>query len=187
MGLSRALVITSKTVPTLTPATRLTQSYRRISKGGGSFGPEPSVVHLSRVCNVCGNALKGLRSHTCRACAIAASRATMVEIAKLGRVNTHSAIAETRRGRTQAKQHLALRNWNTDTQPKWLSEAVFRNEIQPLLSRIEVSRIAQAIDVSHPYATSIRRGDKRPHPRHWQRLAKLTGVNRIAEPTRPIS
>jgi hypothetical protein len=102
----------------------------------------------------------------------------MIEAAKLGRVNTHSALAEARRGATQAKQRRALRNWNPDTPPEWLNETVFRNRVQPLLLRIEVSRIAEAIDVSHPYATSIRRGDRLPHPRHWQSLANLTGANR---------
>jgi hypothetical protein len=33
-----------------------------------------------------------------------------------------------------------------------------------------------ALNVSHPYATSIRRGDRLPHPRHWMVLAKLAGV-----------
>jgi hypothetical protein len=100
----------------------------------------------------------------------------MIAAAKLGRANTHSAIAEARRGTTQTKQRRALRDWNPDAHPNWLSEAVFRTQIQPLLSRIEVPRIAKSIDVSLPYATSIRRGDRLPHPRHWQNLANLTGV-----------
>jgi hypothetical protein len=104
----------------------------------------------------------------------------MIEAAKLGRVSTHSAIAEARRGATEAKQRRALRDWNPDFQPDWLSEAVFRSQVQPLLSRIEVPPIAKSIDVSLPYATSIRRGDRLPHPRHWQNLAILTGVTKLA-------
>jgi len=167
---------------TLAPPTRLTQSHRRVSKGGDSFGPEPPVVHLSRVCDVCGTSLKGSRSRSCRACTVAVSRANMIEAAKLGRVNTHNAVAEARRGATQAKQRRALRNWNPGSQPEWLSETVFRTQIQPLLSRIEVPRIAKSIDVSHPYATSIRRGDRLPHPRHWQNLANLTGISQPPNP-----
>jgi CRISPR-associated endonuclease Cas1 len=177
--ISRALWSTlPKPSRTLSPATRLTQSYRRISKGGDGFGPEPSVVRLTRVCHVCGNTLKRSMSQTCRTCAVAVNRTNMIEAAKLGRIATHSASAEARRGETQAKQRRALCNWNPDSKPEWLSEAVFRSRIQPLLSRIEVPRIAKSIDVSHPYATSIRRGDRLPHPRHWQNLANLTGVNR---------
>jgi hypothetical protein len=106
----------------------------------------------------------------------------MIEAAKLGRVSTHSAVAEARRGATQAKQFEALRNWNPDSQPKWLSEAVFRSQIQPLLLRIEVPRIAKSIDVSLPYAASIRRGDRLPHPRHWKNLAHLIGLSQPRNP-----
>jgi hypothetical protein len=167
----------------LSPATRLTQSYRSVSKGGDGSSPEPSVVRLTSVCPVCGNSLTNPRSQTCRTCTAAVNRTNRIEAAKLGRVNTHSAIAEARRGATQAKQRRALRNRNPDAQPKWLDEAVFRSKIQPLLSRIEVPRIAKSIDVSFPYANSIRRGDRRPHPRHWLNLAILTGVTKLGSLT----
>ena len=173
--ISRALWSTiPKPSRNLSPATRLTQSYRSVSKGGNGLGPEPSVVQLTRVCPICGNSLKRSKSRTCLKCTVAVNRTNMIEAAKLGRVNTHSAAAEARRGATQAKQHRALREWNPDSQPGWLTETVFRSQIQPLLSRIGVSRIAETIEVSHPYATSIRRGDRLPHPRHWQDLANLT-------------
>jgi CRISPR-associated endonuclease Cas1 len=181
--ISRALWSTlPKPSRTVFPAARLTQSYRSISKGGDGLGLEPSVVQLTRVCHICGNPLKRSTSQICRTCTVAVNRTNMIEAAKLGRANTHSAVAEARRGATQAKQHRALRDWNRDSQPQWLSEAIFRSQIQPLLSPIEVSRIAKAIDVSHPYATSIRRGDRLPHPRHWQNLANLTGVSRLSIP-----
>ena len=40
---------------------------------------------------------------------------------------------------------------------------------------IVVREIAEAIKVSRPYAALIRAGRQRPHPRHWQSLAKLAG------------
>jgi CRISPR-associated endonuclease Cas1 len=159
------------------PATRLTQSSRSVSKGGDGSSTEFSVVRLTRVCPGCGNSLRDYRSQTCQTCTADVNRKNMIEAAKLGRVNTHSAIAEARRGRTQTKQRRAVCNWNPASQPEWLSETVFLSRIQPLLSRIEVPRIAKSIDVSLPYATSIRRGDRLPHPRHWQNLANLTGVS----------
>ncbi len=161
---------------TVVPAARLTQSYRSVSKGGDGLGPEPTIVRLTRVCRICGNSLKRSTSGTCRECAVAVNQTRMIEVAKLGRANTHSAIAQARRGASQSNQRRAERSWNPDSQPDWLTETVFRSQVQPLLSRIEVSRIAKSIDVSHPYATSIRRGDRLPHPRHWQNLAHLTGV-----------
>jgi CRISPR-associated endonuclease Cas1 len=181
--ISRALWSTlSKPSRKPSPATRLTQSYRSVSKGGDGSSPEPSVVRLTRVCPVCGNNLNDSRSQNCRTCTAAVNRKNMIEAAKLGRVNTHSVIAEARRGDTQAKQHRALRDWNPNSQPDWLSESVFRSQIQPLLSRIEVPRIAESINVSHPYATSIRRGDRLPHPRHWQNLANLVEVYQPSNP-----
>ena len=181
--ISRALWSTlPKPSRTVSPAARLTQSHRSISKGGDGLGPEPSVVQLTHVCHICGNTLKRSMSRTCRKCTVTVSRTNMIEAAKLGRANTHSAVAEARRGATQAKQRRASRDWDPTSQPGWLSEAVFRSHIQPLLSRIEVSRIAKSIDVSLPYATSIRRGDRLPHPRHWQNLANLTGICRPPDP-----
>ena len=101
--ISRALVVnTTKTVPNC--SSRRQDSRRAIAafpKAGMVLGPEPSVVRLTRVCPVCGNSLKDSRSQTCRTCTVAVNRKNMIEAAKLGRVNTHSAIAEARRGDTK--------------------------------------------------------------------------------------
>jgi transcriptional regulator with XRE-family HTH domain len=50
-------------------------------------------------------------------------------------------------------------------------------EVQPLLRNSSLSKIASSIGVSLVYASDIRRGRRRPHPRHWQALAKLVGVS----------
>ena len=55
-------------------------------------------------------------------------------------------------------------------------EDVYRREILPRLSTFTVKAIRLAFDVSHPYATLIKRGDRIPHPRHWMRLAGLAGA-----------
>ena len=62
--------------------------------------------------------------------------------------------------------------------PSWLNEKTYKREILPRLSKFTVKAIRLAIDVSHPYATNIRRGAVLPHPRHWIALAKLTGIYR---------
>ena len=41
--------------------------------------------------------------------------------------------------------------------------------------QIHGQAIRLALDVSHPYATNVRRGIVIPHPRHWLNLAKLLG------------
>jgi len=44
------------------------------------------------------------------------------------------------------------------------------------LAELTVSSIALALDVSIPYASEVRAGRNRPHPRHWLLLAELTGT-----------
>jgi len=39
----------------------------------------------------------------------------------------------------------------------------------------KVREIAQAMQVSTPYAAFVRSGKRRPHPRHWEALALLAG------------
>jgi hypothetical protein len=52
----------------------------------------------------------------------------------------------------------------------------YAGKIQPLLASTSASAIARQISVSRWYAGRIREG-YRPHPRHWQALAKLVGVS----------
>jgi hypothetical protein len=61
--------------------------------------------------------------------------------------------------------------------PAWLTTEFYAEKIQPKLAEITVPAIASAIDVSLPYATDIRAGRRRPHPRHWQALAKIVNVS----------
>jgi hypothetical protein len=49
--------------------------------------------------------------------------------------------------------------------------------IQPRLTRLTVSAIKTALQVSVVYASHIRRGKRQPHPRHWEALAELTTVS----------
>jgi len=102
----------------------------------------------------------------------------MLKKAKVGRIATHSPIAEARRAATHPKQVEALRRWNPSELPKWLDEDFYRVEILPRLSELTTRKIRMAIDVSHPYATRIKRGSKIPHPRHWLALADLAGYRK---------
>jgi hypothetical protein len=126
-------------------------------------------------CPLCGaNVTTG--SQYCAKCVPAVNRENLLNQAKLGRIATHSAIAEARRSATQARQAEALRKWNPSDLPTWLDESCYRRDILPRLSKFAVKNIRLAIGVSHPYATLIRRGVSIPHPRHWLPLAELTGI-----------
>lgn len=157
-------------------ATRLTQARRSLAKAGKPVASVPAVPKTQPRCPVCGAAIT-TGSTYCGNCAPHVNRENLLQQAKLGRIATHSQEAEARRSATQARQAEALRNWNPSELPSWLDEEFYRREILPRLSEFTVKKIRVAIDVSHPYATLIKRGDRIPHPRHWMRLAGLTGVS----------
>ncbi len=115
----------------------------------------------------------------------------MIEAAKLGRIATHSPNAEALRGATQRRQQLAIRTWKPSDLPEWLTEKVYRDQIQPKLATFTVSAIASALEVSKPYATDIRSGKRVPHPRHWLALHNLQTLAvppvRTPAPKTPVS
>ena len=149
----------TKPTRTFSPATRLTQRYRSVSKGGDGFGPEPHVVRFTRVCPVCGNSLKDSRGQTCRKCTVAVSRTNMIEAAKLGRIATHSASAEALRAATQKRHAAALSSWQPSENPPWLTDAAYRNKILPRLAHLTVASISSTLGISEPYASDIEPGN----------------------------
>ncbi len=161
-----------RSVPGILP-TRLTQARRSQAKGGVPQSSHTIPTTKPR-CPICGSGVTS-GSRYCAACVPIVNRESLREKSKLGRIATHSADAEALRSATQSKQAEALRKWNPAELPKWLDEDFYRREILPRLSGFTVKAIRLAIDVSHPYATLIKRGDKIPHPRHWLVLSKLTG------------
>jgi hypothetical protein len=70
-----------------------------------------------------------------------------------------------------------LKNWDPNSKPAWLTEEAYAEKIQPLLAAVRPADIMNAIGVSWLYASQIRRGMKRPHARHWMKLAELIGVD----------
>jgi CRISPR-associated endonuclease Cas1 len=166
---------TSKLKRERAPATRLTERHRSEAQGGVYTPATKPVPRPQRICRSCGVPLKHGRSH-CAACAGPESSKRMLEIARLGRIATHSPKAEALRAATRRRHAAALKAWQPSEHPGWLTEDVYLKQIQPALRDSTVSAIASALGVSLPYATDIRAGRRRPHPRHWQALAGLVGV-----------
>jgi len=72
--------------------------------------------------------------------------------------------------------------WNlcrSQQTPSWKEqgkEEVFQQKIQPQLAKVPMSVIRSSIGVSKWCASKTRQG-YRPHPRHWDTLARLAGIS----------
>jgi len=84
--------------------------------------------------------------------------------------------ARAKHAASSRRQTSACWNWDASTQPGWLTAEFYTEKIQPRLAEISGGAIASRIGVSRWYAGRIREG-YRPHPRHWQALARLVGVS----------
>lgn len=164
-----------KPARSLFPATRLTQSHKRQAKGGESDPPTMYLPRPPAVCRTCGTAIKSGRIY-CVACGIGASRENIIEAAKIGRVSGHSPEARARQAEKQRQHGAAVKAWNPSDKPLWFTEDVYRERVLPRLIGITVPVISSTLAISKPYAAEIRKGRSIPHPRHWIRLARLTGI-----------
>ena len=156
-------------------ATRLTQDNKRVAKGGLALLPHKRALFQQNVCAGCGKSIERDCKH-CSDCALKKSTLSLVEGAQLGRVAAQSSTAKTRRRETKRRHDLARNTWSPSDQPSWLTDSVYMKEIQPRLNSATLSEIASAINVSIPYASDIRKGRRRPHPRHWKALAELVST-----------
>jgi len=165
---SRRVANKTKAVPT-----RLTQRHR--SEGRGR---EVTLVvnlpRLRKICEVCG--AEGVKNRYCRSCAIEVARDTMAQVALIGHSKPKTPAVKARISKTLSDHAVANSWWSPSSLPEWLNEKFYVQKIQPQLRRVKVREIAQAMDVSQPYAAFIRSGRRRPHPRHWQALGALVDI-----------
>lgn len=157
--------------------TRLTQNHRREVKGGAPFAAVRKAIRQPMVCLNCGSPASSGSTY-CYTCVPSVSRTNLIEVAKLGRLATHTPAAEALRSETQRRQMAARKAWNPKDKPEWLDKETYKNKIQPRLKAITVPVLMKTLSVSEPYATSIRSGQRVPHARHWMTLAELAGYSR---------
>jgi hypothetical protein len=129
---------------------------------------------VAKLCRGCGKTIEGDSRH-CKKCDLQIATERLVEVARAGRIAGHTPEAIAKEALTQRRHAQARSAWTPASQPAWLSEQVYAEKIQPLLAGISSSVIAKRIGVSRWYAGRIRQG-YRPHPRHWEALAELTGI-----------
>jgi hypothetical protein len=158
------------------PPTRLTQRYKREVRGKSSLPKPISPPKRESLCRGCGGKpIRVGRSH-CAKCAISPATERLADAAQLGRIASHTPEALAKEAETQRQHAKARSSWVPSSQPAWQTAEVYSDQIRPLLARISGSAIASAIGVSRWYAGRIRRGH-RPHPRHWQALARPFGTS----------
>jgi len=154
--------------------TRLTQ--RRKSEGrGNTFTMRTNIFPRQlKVCAECGT--DGVTGRHCGACAAEAARRTMADIASLSHMKPKTKKEKARLSKVLSDHAVANTWWDPSSLPSWLTEECYVQRIQPLLRTKKVREIAEAIQVSELYAGFIRSGRRRPHARHWSKLAELAGV-----------
>jgi CRISPR-associated endonuclease Cas1 len=156
------------------PPTRLTQRIKREAKDAP---PLPSPIRAPRrdnLCRGCGKTIQDGRTN-CATCAVGDATKNILDAARIGRQSANGPEAQEKRAHTQRKNALAQHAWKSSDQPAWLTDTFYSEKVQPVLAAISASVIARQISVSRWYAGRIREG-YRPHPRHFQALAKLVGV-----------
>lgn len=162
---------------TETIPTRLTQ--RRRSEGRGSnFAMQTSPPpRRKNICIVCG--AEGVQRSYCRSCAVEVSRDKMAQVALIGHSKPKTPKVKARISKTLSDHAVANSWWLPSSLPAWLTEEFYVQKIQPRLRMVKVREVAQAMQVSQPYAAFIRSGRRHPHPRHWQVLARLVGLSNL--------
>jgi CRISPR-associated endonuclease Cas1 len=154
--------------------TPLTQNRRREAKGAPA--PKVKIPSVQHLCRGCGKPV-GKDHQNCGDCA--PPKEMMIVAAQFGRVAAQKPEARAKLAKSASRQALARYAWDASTMPTWLTAKFFSEKIQPRLSIIPASIIQVRLGVSRVYASKIRQGLHRPHPRHWLTLAELAGCNRL--------
>lgn len=79
----------------------------------------------------------------------------------------HGDSAATRRAEMNIIRKRQAREWD-ERHGKPVDLSAFRREILPLIQDVPLSRLQGATGLSLRYVSLIRRGERTPHPRHWE-------------------
>ena len=85
---------------------------------------------------------------------------------------THGDTAAVRRAETNVQRKREAREWE-ERHGELVDLSAFEREILPAIQGVPLSRLQRATGLSLRYVSLIRRGEKTPHPRHWQGLVDV--------------
>ncbi|MFL5961683.1 MAG: CRISPR-associated endonuclease Cas1 [Gaiellaceae bacterium] len=162
--------------------TPLTHGNRRTSHPPRRQPPKPPAeIPLPAVCRGCGEPLPLPDRAYCNSClpdyereqfetTFSGSGLAAIEQRKAqGHDPTHTPEAERKRGATIADRKREIREWEAQY-GRVIDLTVFSDQILPLIEAVPLSRLVRATGLSLRYCSQVRRGEKTPHPRHWDAL-----------------
>jgi len=100
----------------------------------------------------------------------------MAHVALLHHTKPKSKKTKARISKVLSDHAVANTWWDPSSLPSWLTMQYYDAKIQPRLRTKKIREIAEAMQVSTPYAAFVRSGRRRPHPRHWRVLARLANI-----------
>jgi CRISPR-associated endonuclease Cas1 len=135
---------------------------------------------VDRRCHRCGGEVPHRRRVYCDDClphfqreqlerATGALSPVEVVRARTGADVTHGGEAAAKRGASISSRKREIAEWER-RHGKLIDLTAFEHEILPLIREVPLSALVRATGLSLRYCSQIRRGEKTPHPRHWQAL-----------------
>jgi len=170
------------------PGSRVDRLPTPLTNANRNAGREPmrrksrrSVAKPLPSCKTCGGEVPHPNREYCDTCLPAyqqeqfeqrfsGSGLVRLEMLKADRRDpTHGGGAAAKRGATNVRRKAELRDWEQRC-GKLVDLSAFKREILPLIEEVPLSRLVKATGLSLRYVSQIRRGERVPHPRHWQAL-----------------
>jgi len=174
-----------------TPGSRIREISTPITRGRRQRRPRPSKARVVRLptsigdeppaCKRCGAPVPRRSRVYCDDClphyqreqyeeAFHGSGLDAIEQKKQdGDDPTHGDAAGHRRAASNVERKREVREWDQRF-GKLTDLSAFDREILPLIQGVPLSRLQRATGLSLRYVSLIRRGEKTPHPRHWEGL-----------------
>ncbi len=164
------------------PPTPLTQSNRSAGRDGLRRNPGKAAVSapaMPPACRNCGILLDRADRMFCDNCLperyqelMTTGRQALAHLRHQGQDPAHGGGAARKRGERIAQQNQARAAWNRAHQQEPDVKA-FRLEILPHLRYVPLTTMARVTGFSLSYCSYIRRGERIPHPRHWEAFRVL--------------